>query len=177
MPSRCWHSALLVSCLPMFCCGCRGLCRLTPSISGQSRCRRIWHSTRQSRFSTNTNWQSYAPDSTLSYFSNMVALAIHNWMSAATGIAIAIALVRGFARRSAEGIGNFWVDVTRATLYVLLPISFFFALFLVQQGVPQNFAEYTKANRAGRRLSDHRAGTGRLAGSDQDAGDKRRRVL
>ena len=96
-------------------------------------------------FVSNTNWQSYAPDSTVSYFSNMVALAIHNWMSAATGIAVAIALVRGFARRSSEGIGNFWVDVTRAILYILLPISFFFALFLVQQGVPQNFAEYTKA--------------------------------
>ncbi|MBC8104065.1 MAG: potassium-transporting ATPase subunit KdpA [Cytophagales bacterium] len=96
-------------------------------------------------FTTNTNWQSYAPDYTLSYFSNMVALAPHNWMSAATGIAVALALVRGFARRSAEGIGNFWVDATRAILYVLLPISLFYALILVQQGVPQNFAEYTKA--------------------------------
>ncbi len=94
-------------------------------------------------FATNTNWQNYSPELTLSYFSNMVALAIHNWMSAATGIAIAIALVRGFARRSAEGIGNFWVDVTRATLYVLAPICLIFALVLVQQGVPQNFNAYT----------------------------------
>jgi K+-transporting ATPase ATPase A chain len=96
-------------------------------------------------FATNTNWQAYTPESTVSYFSNMVSLAVHNWMSAATGIAIAIALVRGFARRSAEGIGNFWVDVTRATLYVLAPICLVYALILVQQGVPQNFNPYTQA--------------------------------
>src|SRR5882724_5082988 len=96
-------------------------------------------------FTTNTNWQNYSPEVTVSYFSNMVALAIHNWMSAACGIAIAIALVRGFARRSANGIGNFWVDVTRVTLYVLMPICLVYALFLVQQGVPQNFNAYTKA--------------------------------
>jgi K+-transporting ATPase ATPase A chain len=94
-------------------------------------------------FTTNTNWQNYTPELTVSYFSNMVALAIHNWMSAATGIAIAIAFVRGFARRSAAGIGSFWVDMTRATLYVLLPICFFYALILVSQGVPQNFSPYT----------------------------------
>jgi K+-transporting ATPase ATPase A chain len=93
-------------------------------------------------FTTNTNWQSYVPETTISYFSNMVALAIHNWMSAAAGMAVALALVRGFARRSAAGIGNFWVDVTRATLYILLPICLVYALFLVQQGVPQNFNEY-----------------------------------
>jgi K+-transporting ATPase ATPase A chain len=96
-------------------------------------------------FTTNTNWQSYVPETTVSYFSNMVALAIHNWMSAATGIAISIALVRGFARRSAKGIGNFWVDVTRTTLYILLPICLVYALILVQQGVPQNFHDYVSA--------------------------------
>ena len=96
-------------------------------------------------FATNTNWQSYVPEATVSYFSNMVSLAVHNWMSAATGIAIAVALIRGFARRNAEGIGNFWVDMTRTTLYILLPICFFYALFLVQQGVPQNFNSYTAA--------------------------------
>ena len=96
-------------------------------------------------FTTNTNWQNYVPEAVLSYFSNMVSLAIHNWMSAATGIAVAIALVRGFARRSASGIGNFWVDVTRGTLYLLLPICLVYSLFLVQQGVPQNFAPYTQA--------------------------------
>ncbi len=94
-------------------------------------------------FATNTNWQSYVPEGTVSYFSNMVALAIHNWMSAATGIVIAIALVRGFARRSATGIGNFWVDMTRCTLYILLPLCLIYSLFLIQQGVPQNFSGYT----------------------------------
>lgn len=96
-------------------------------------------------FTTNTNWQSYVPETTISYFSNMVSLAIHNWMSAATGMAIAIALVRGFARRSATGIGNFWVDLMRGTLYVLLPLTFFAALFFIWQGVPQNFNAYTDA--------------------------------
>ncbi len=96
-------------------------------------------------FTTNTNWQNYSPDVTLSYFSNMVPLAIHNWMSAACGIAIAIALVRGFARRTANGIGNFWADITRCTLYILLPFCLIYSLVLVQQGVPQNFAAYTKA--------------------------------
>jgi len=96
-------------------------------------------------FTTNTNWQSYVPETTLSYFSNMVSLAVHNWMSAASGIAIAVALIRGFARKNAAGVGNFWVDMTRATLYVLIPICFFYALFLIQQGVPQNFNAYTAA--------------------------------
>jgi K+-transporting ATPase ATPase A chain len=95
-------------------------------------------------FMTNTNWQNYSPETTVSYFSNMVALAMHNWMSAATGIAVAIALVRGFARHSVNGLGNFWVDVTRATLYVLLPICTVYALVLVWQGVPQNFAPYAQ---------------------------------
>ncbi len=90
-------------------------------------------------FTTNTNWQAYSPEVTVSYFSNMVALAIHNWMSAAVGMAIAIAVVRGFARRSSEGIGNFWADMTRSILYILLPLSIIGALFMVQQGVPQNF--------------------------------------
>ncbi len=94
-------------------------------------------------FTTNTNWQSYAPDYTMSYFSQMVALSIHNWMSAAAGLAVAIALVRGIARKNAAGIGNFWVDVTRGMLYVLAPICLFYALFLVAQGVPQNFNAYT----------------------------------
>jgi len=93
-------------------------------------------------FTTNTNWQSYTPEATISYFSNMVALAIHNWMSAAAGIAIAIALVRGFSREKSSGIGNFWVDVTRATLYVLLPICFIGALIYLWTGVPQNFLPY-----------------------------------
>jgi K+-transporting ATPase ATPase A chain len=96
-------------------------------------------------FTTNTNWQNYVPEAVVSYFSNMVALAIHNWMSAATGVAIAIALIRGFARHSVDGLGNFWVDVTRCVLYVFLPICTLYAFFLVWQGVPQNFAPYTQA--------------------------------
>ncbi len=94
-------------------------------------------------FTTNTNWQAYSPDVTLSYFSNMVALAIHNWVSAAVGIAVAIAVIRGFARKSASGIGNFWADVVRCTVYVLLPICFVGALVYVAMGVPQNFDPYT----------------------------------
>ncbi|HET7093152.1 MAG TPA: potassium-transporting ATPase subunit KdpA [Thermomicrobiales bacterium] len=89
-------------------------------------------------FTTNTNWQAYAPETTMTYFSQMVGLAVHNFTSAATGIAIAIALVRGFARRSAREIGNFWVDLVRATLYVLLPICVVGTLVLVARGVPQN---------------------------------------
>jgi potassium-transporting ATPase potassium-binding subunit len=96
-------------------------------------------------FMTNTNWQSYVPEVTLSYFAQMAALAVQNFASAAAGIAIAIAVVRGFARHETKTIGNFWVDVTRATLYVLLPISFVGALFLCSQGVIQNFKPYTTA--------------------------------
>ncbi len=96
-------------------------------------------------FMTNTNWQSYSPDVTLSYFSNMVGLAIHNWMSASVGIAVAIAVIRGFARHSTEGIGNFWVDVTRCTLYVLFPICLIGALVFIYTGVPQNFLPFQEA--------------------------------
>jgi K+-transporting ATPase ATPase A chain len=96
-------------------------------------------------FTTNTNWQSYVPEVTMSYLSNMTALAIHNYMSAATGIAIAIALVRGFARRSAKEIGNFWVDMTRATLYILLPVCIVVTLVLVARGVPQTLGDYVDA--------------------------------
>ncbi|MFN8392376.1 MAG: potassium-transporting ATPase subunit KdpA [Bdellovibrionota bacterium] len=96
-------------------------------------------------FTTNTNWQSYSPEATLSYFSNMVALAIHNWMSAAAGLAVAFAVIRGFARHSASGIGNFWLDVLRSTLYVFLPLCFLAAMLFVASGVPQNFLPYQTA--------------------------------
>ena len=96
-------------------------------------------------FTTNTNWQNYVPEAVVSYFSNMVALATHNWTSAAAGIAVAIALGRGCARHSAKGLGSFWVDVIRAVLYVLLPLCLVGSLLLVWQGVPQNFAPYTQA--------------------------------
>lgn len=96
-------------------------------------------------FTTNTNWQSYVPETTMSYLVQMAGLTVHNFVSAATGIALAIALVRGFARRSARGIGNFWVDLTRCTLYVLLPVSIVVGLFFVWQGMPQNLGAYTEA--------------------------------
>jgi len=97
-----------------------------------------------SSFATNTNWQSYTPETTMSYFSQMIALATHNFWSAATGIAAAIAFVRGFARHSAKTLGNFWVDFTRANLYVLLPMCVVGALLLISQGAIQNFDSYTK---------------------------------
>ena len=94
-------------------------------------------------FATNTNWQSYTPEATLSYFVQMAGLTVHNFTSAAAGLAIAVALVRGFARQSVKTIGNFWVDMTRSVLYVLLPISIVGALLLVWQGSPQNLHPYT----------------------------------
>ena len=96
-------------------------------------------------FVTNTNWQSYGGESTFGYLVQMLGLTVHNFVSAATGIALAIALIRGFARRSAKTLGNFWVDLTRCTLYVLLPLAIIMALFLVWQGVPQNLGAYTSA--------------------------------
>jgi len=96
-------------------------------------------------FTTNTNWQFYAGESTMSYSTQMAALAFHNWVSSAAGIAVAIALVRGLARRSGNSIGNFWVDTVRGTLYILLPICFVYTLFLVWQGVPQNLNPYDRA--------------------------------
>ena len=96
-------------------------------------------------FTTNTNWQAYSGEQTLSYLTQMVGLTSHNFLSAASGIAMAAAVIRGFARRSAKTIGNFWIDLTRATLWVLMPISAIFALFLVWQGVPDNFSPYVNA--------------------------------
>ena len=93
-------------------------------------------------FTTNTNWQSYAGESTMSYFSQMNQLAFHNFVSAAVGMALAVALVRGIARRSAGKLGNFWADLVRGTLYVLLPLSVVVALIMVQQGAIQNFHPY-----------------------------------
>jgi K+-transporting ATPase ATPase A chain len=96
-------------------------------------------------FTTNTNWQSYVGETTMSYFSQMVGLAFHNFVSAATGIAIAAALVRGIARHTATTIGNFWVDLVRITYYLLIPICVVFAVLLVSQGMIQNFKPYDKA--------------------------------
>jgi len=96
-------------------------------------------------FATNTNWQNYAGESTMSYFSQMVGLVFHNFVSAAAGIAAAAALVRGIARHSAKTVGNFWVDLVRVNLYLLLPFSLVFSLFLTSQGVIQNFKPSVKA--------------------------------
>jgi potassium-transporting ATPase potassium-binding subunit len=93
-------------------------------------------------FVTNTNWQGYSGESTMSYLTQMAGLAVQNFLSAATGIAVVIALIRGFARHTARSIGNFWTDVTRATLYILLPLSTLLAIVLVGQGVVQNFSAY-----------------------------------
>ena len=97
-------------------------------------------------FTTNTNWQNYAGESTMSYLSQMLALAFHMFLSAATGVAIAVALIRGLVRRSGKTLGNFYVDITRAILYVLIPISVVGAIILVSQGAIQNFSQYTGAH-------------------------------
>jgi K+-transporting ATPase ATPase A chain len=96
-------------------------------------------------FLTNTNWQNYGGESTLSYLTQMVGLTHQNFLSAATGIALAVALIRGFSRSSMRTIGNFWVDVTRCTLYVLLPICIVYTLFLIWQGIPQTLGAYVEA--------------------------------
>ncbi|SER02173.1 K+-transporting ATPase ATPase A chain [Solimonas aquatica] len=97
-------------------------------------------------FTTNTNWQSYSGEQALSYLSQMAGLTVQNFLSAATGIALAFALIRGFARKSTQQLGNAWVDVTRLTLYLLLPACLLFACLLIWQGVPQNFSAYTQAS-------------------------------
>src|SRR5271167_4948967 len=97
-------------------------------------------------FTTNTNWQAYSGETTMSYLTQMAGLAFHNFVSAAAGLAIAIAVIRGFVRRNTKTLGNFWVDLTRATLWVLVPICIIFTLVLVWQGVPQNFSTYTQVN-------------------------------
>ena len=96
-------------------------------------------------FLTNTNWQSYGGETTMSYLSQMAGLSVQNFLSAATGIALAVALVRGFARAESKGIGNFWADMVRATLYVLLPFCLLLTVFYVWQGVPQNLSSYVEA--------------------------------
>jgi K+-transporting ATPase ATPase A chain len=97
-------------------------------------------------FATNTNWQNYSGEATMTYFSQMVALVMHNFLSAATGLALAIALIRGLARRSGKTLGNFYVDLTRGTLYILLPIAVIGTIILVSQGAIQNFSGYTQAH-------------------------------
>ncbi|HET9046610.1 MAG TPA: potassium-transporting ATPase subunit KdpA, partial [Casimicrobiaceae bacterium] len=93
-------------------------------------------------FATNTNWQGYGGESTMSYLTQMLALAVQNFVSAASGMAVLVALVRGFARKEAGGVGNFWADLVRGTVYILLPLSIVLALVLASQGVPQTFDKY-----------------------------------
>ncbi|MDD3294552.1 MAG: potassium-transporting ATPase subunit KdpA, partial [Geobacteraceae bacterium] len=93
-------------------------------------------------FVTNTNWQNYSGELTASYFTQMVGLAVHNFVSAATGMVMAMALIRGFVRRKTSLLGNFWIDLTRSILYILLPITLMASLVLVSQGVIQNFSDY-----------------------------------
>ena len=114
----------------------RGLANVGPDLA--------WNTA--ASFTTNTNWQSYTPETTMSYLTQMAGLATHNFWSGAVGIAVAVALVRGIKRTSSATIGNFWVDMTRTTLWVLLPGSLLYALLLVAQGVPQNFHDYTTAH-------------------------------
>jgi K+-transporting ATPase ATPase A chain len=103
-----------------------------------------WHSAFNTAISfvTNTNWQGYAGETTLSYFVQMIGLTVQNFVSAATGIAVLLALIRGISRKTTDQLGNFWTDITRSTLYVLLPLSILFAVVLVGQGVVQNFKTY-----------------------------------
>ena len=113
-------------------------------------------------FGTNTNWQSYSGETTMSYLVQMLGLTMHNFTSAAAGMAVAVAVIRGFARQQANTIGNFWADLVRATLYVLLPLSVLIALFFCSQGVIQNIHPYTSATtlegktRSSRRVPSHR---------------------
>jgi potassium-transporting ATPase potassium-binding subunit len=113
----------------------QGLAGVTPDLA--------WNTA--ASFTTNTNWQSYVPEAVMSYFTEMVGLAYHNFLSAAVGIAVGIALVRGIARKQSATIGNFWVDTTRTILWLLLPICLIAAPILIQQGVPQNLKAYTVA--------------------------------
>jgi K+-transporting ATPase ATPase A chain len=111
-------------------------------------------------FTTNTNWQSYVPESTMSYFTQMAGLAYHNFTSAAVGMALAIAVIRGVARKEAKTLGNFWVDTTRSLLWVLLPLCVFLGLALVSQGVVQNLKPYTQANLVEPQTIDKQAADG-----------------
>jgi potassium-transporting ATPase potassium-binding subunit len=127
-------------------------------------------------FTTNTNWQSYVPETTMSYLTQMAGLAYHNFTSAAVGIALAIAVIRGVARREMQTLGNFWVDFTRSILWVLLPLSIIAALALVSQGVIQNFRPYDTAKLLNPQTVQQ-TGACRFAGSHQGIGHERRRFF
>ena len=117
-------------------------------------------------FTTNTNWQAYSGESTMSYLTQMAGLAFHNFVSAAAGIALAIAFIRGIARREAKTIGNFWVDLTRASIHLLLPLCVVGALVLVSQGVVQNFSAYTKVALVEGQRTERTPGTARTTAGE-----------
>ena len=127
-------------------------------------------------FETNTNWQNYSGETGATYLTQAAVLAVRNFTSAATGLAIAIALIRGLTRRSSKTIGNYWVDLTRGVLYILLPISIVGALVLVWQGVPQTWSGPHDHHHPRGRAADHRLWPDRLPGVDQGAGQQRRRL-
>lgn len=124
-------------------------------------------------FMTNTNWQAYSGENTMSYLSQMTGLAVHNFTSAATGIAVVIALIRGLVRRSGETIGNFWADLVRCTLYLLLPLSLLLAVVFVQQGMPQTFAPYKSV----RLLDPYKAQVPQMDAAGQPMKDAQGNVL
>ena len=128
-------------------------------------------------FVTNTNWQYYGGEYTMSYLSQMAGLAVQNFVSAAIGMAVLAAVIRGFARRSASTVGNFWVDLYRSLVYVLLPLALILAVILVSQGVVQTFDGAATATTLEGARADDRARPGRDADRDQAARDERRRLL
>jgi len=125
-------------------------------------------------FTTNTNWQAYVPESTMSYFTQMAGLAYHNFTSAAVGMALAVAVIRGIARKESKTIGNFWVDTTRGMLWILLPLCILGALVFVSQGVVQNLRPYTQANLVEPQVVEKQAADG--AKREDDANHARGQV-
>ena len=128
-------------------------------------------------FITNTNWQNYGGESTMSYLVQMLGLTHQNYLSAATGIVLAIALIRGFARHSVRSVGNFWVDITRVTLYVLIPICVPYALFLIWQGMPQTLGPYVDATTLEGAKQTIAVGPVASQDRDQDVGHQWRRLF
>ena len=130
-----------------------------------------------SSFMTNTNWQYYSGETTMTYLSQMIGLTVQNWLSAGVGIVVAVALVRGIIGRSGKSLGNFWQDLVRTILYVLAPLSVIAAIVLVSQGVIAELLHLPDRSHDHRPDADDRDGPGRLAGGDQGARHQRRRLL
>ena len=128
-------------------------------------------------FVTNTNWQSYSGESTMGHLVQMAGLAVQNFVSAAVGMAVAVALIRGFVRSRTDRLGNFWVDLVRGSLRILLPIAVVGTVVLVALGAVQNFSAGTDGHHPGRAVADHHRRPGRLPGGHQGAGHQRRRLL